>query len=109
LAAAGGPSPAAAIFASPPDWEARFLARTLSDVARVPVKVFVETEAGRWRDGATLVPVPTGVLASAAASARLVVAMGDPERARAFAGGSRPAVVLWAANGPPGDWYVGRP
>jgi hypothetical protein len=101
--------PAAVIFASPPDWEARFLARTLSDVARVPVKVFVETEAGRWRDGATLVPVPTGVLAGAAASARLVVAMGDPERARAFAGGSRPAVLLWPTNGQAGDWYVERP
>jgi len=102
-------APAAVIFASPPDWEARFLARTLSDVARVPVKVFVETEAGRWRDGATLVPVPTSLLTSAAASARLVVAMGDPERARAFAGGSRPAVLLWPTNGQPGDWYVERP
>jgi len=101
--------PAAVIFASPPDWEARFLARTLSDVARVPVKVFVETEAGRWRDGATLVPVPTSLLTSAAASARLVVAMGDPERARTFAGGSRPAVLLWPTNGQPGDWYVERP
>ncbi len=102
-------APAAVIFASPPDWEARFLARTLSDVARVPVKVFVETEAGRWRDGATLVPVPTGLLTSAAASARLVVAMGDPERARAFAGGSRRAVLLWPTNGQPGDWYVEPP
>jgi len=101
--------PAAVIFASPPDWEARFLAHTLSDVARVPVKVFVETEAGRWRDGATLVPVPTGVLATAAASARLVVAMGDPERARTFTGGSRPAVLLWPTNGQAGDWYVERP
>ena len=101
--------PAAVIFASPPDWEARFLAHTLSDVARVPVKVFVETEAGRWRDGATLVPVPTSLLASAAASARLVVAVGDPERARAFTGGSRPAVLLWPTNGQAGDWYVERP
>ena len=101
--------PAAVIFASPPDWEARFLAHTLSDVARVPVKVFVETEAGRWRDGATLVPVPTSLLTSAAASARLVVAMGDPERARAFAGGSRPAVLLWQTNGQAGDWYVEQP
>src|SRR5439155_114868 len=58
--------PAAVIFASPPDWEARFLARTLSDVARVPVKVFVETEPGRWRDGATLAPAATNVLTSAA-------------------------------------------
>ena len=101
--------PAAVIFASPPDWEARFLARTLSDVARVPVKVFVETEAGRWRDGATLVPVATSALSSAAANARLVIAMGDPERARAFTSGSRNAVLFWPTNGQPGDWYVERP
>jgi hypothetical protein len=101
--------PAAVIFASPPDWEARFLARTLGDVARVPVKVFVETEPGRWRDGATLVSVATNVLTSAAANARLVIAMGEPERARAFTTGSRKAVLLWPANGQPGDWYVERP
>src|SRR6266550_4476793 len=40
---------------------------------------------------------------------RLVVAMGDPERARAFAGGSRRAVLLWPTNGQPGDWYVEPP
>jgi hypothetical protein len=100
---------AAVIFASPPDWEARFLARTLSDVARVPVKVFVETEAGRWRDGATLAPVATGLLTSAAASARLVIAIGGPERARAFTSGPRSAVLVWPTNGQPGDWYVERP
>jgi len=101
--------PAAVIFASPPDWETRFLARTLSDVARVPVKVFVETEPGRWRDGATLVPVPASVLSGAAANARLVVAVGSPERARAFTTGPRRAVLLWPTNGQPGDWYVERP
>ncbi len=101
--------PAAVIFASPPDWETRFLARTLGDVARVPVKVFVETEAGRWRDGATLAPVATSVLTSAAANARLVVAMGEPAHARAFTGGSRNALLLWPTNGQPGDWYVERP
>jgi len=101
--------PAAVIFASPPDWDARFLARTLSEVARVPVKVFVETEPGRWRDGATLAPVPTSALSSAAGGARLVVAMGDPERARAFTAASRNAVLLWPTNGQAGDWYVERP
>ncbi|HEV8382476.1 MAG TPA: hypothetical protein VGQ29_12875 [Gemmatimonadales bacterium] len=101
--------PAAVIFASPPDWEPRFLARTLSDVARLPVKVFVETEPGRWRDGATLVPVGTAELTRAAASARLVIATGDPERARAFTGGSRSALVQWFSNGQAGDWYVERP
>src|SRR5207253_4657332 len=34
--------PAAVILASPPDWESRFLAKALRDVARVPVKMFVE-------------------------------------------------------------------
>ena len=101
--------PAAVIFASPPDWEARFLARTLSAVARVPVRVFVETEAGRWRDGATLAPVATSELSRAAAGARLVVAMGEPERARAFTVVSRSAVLLWPTNGQAGDWYVERP
>ena len=101
--------PAAVIFASPPDWEARFLARSLSDVARVPVKVFVETEPGRWRDGATLAPVATADLMRAAAGARLVVATGDPERARAFTTESRNALLLWPTNGRTGDWYVERP
>jgi hypothetical protein len=103
--------PAAVIFASPPDWEARFLARTLSDVARVPVKVFVETEAGRWRDGGTLLPVPPSVLTNAAANARLVIAIGELERARVFTSGGEAshAVLLWPTNGQPGDWYVERP
>ena len=66
--------PAAVLFASPPDWEARFLARTLTDVARVPVKMFVETEPGRWRDAATLAPVPAGDLTRGARNARLTIA-----------------------------------
>ena len=101
--------PVAVIFASPPDWEARFLARTLSDVARVPVKVFVETEPGRWRDGATLAPVAPAELTRAAQGARLVIATGDPERARAFSGSTRGARLLWSTNGQAGDWYVERP
>jgi len=102
--------PAAVLFASPPDWEARFLARTLTDVARVPVKMFVETEPGRWRDAATLAPVPAGDLTRGARNARLTIALGDPERARAFtAASSRGALLLWSTNGQTGDWYVERP
>jgi hypothetical protein len=101
--------PAAVIFASPPDWEARFLARTLTDVARVPVKVFVETERGRWRDAATLAPVAAAELTRAAAGARLVIATGDPERTRAFTGSTSGARLLWATHGQAGDWYVERP
>ncbi|MGE5801219.1 MAG: hypothetical protein ACM358_03095 [Gemmatimonadota bacterium] len=101
--------PAAVVFASPPDWEARFLARTLADVARMPVKVFVETEPGRWRDAATLAPVATGELSRAAANARLLAAVGDPQRARPFIGASRSARLSWPTNGQGGDWYVERP
>ena len=101
--------PAAVIFASPPDWEARFLARTLADVARLPVRMFVETEPGRWRDGATLVPVASGDLTRAAQGARLVIALGDPARARAFTSAAHVARVIWSTNGQPGDWYVERP
>ena len=101
--------PAAVVFASPPDWEARFLARTLADVARIPVKVFVETEPGRWRDAATLAPVATGELSRAAANARLLAAVGDPQRARPFIGASRRARLSWPTNGQGGDWYVERP
>ncbi|HEV2672290.1 MAG TPA: vWA domain-containing protein [Gemmatimonadales bacterium] len=104
--------PAAVIFASPPDWEARFLARTLRDVARMPVKMFVETEAGRWRDAASLAPVATPELIRAAQNARLVVLAGNPERSRAFVAarkGAAAARLSWLTNGQPGDWYVERP
>ena len=103
------PQPAAVIFASPPDWETRFLARTLGDVARIPVKTFVETEPGRWRDAATLAPVGVAELRRAAQGARLVALTGDPERARAFVPASAALLVWPAARGPAGDWYIERP
>jgi len=102
--------PAAVIFASPPDWEARFLARALTDVARVPVKMFVETEPERWRDAATLAAVPSGELTRAATTARLIIAIGDPGRSRPFtAAAPRAALLVWPTNGQAGDWYVERP
>ena len=104
--------PAAVVFASPPDWETRFLARAISDVARVPVKVFVETEPGRWRDGTTLAPVTPAELTRAAQNARIVVLTGDPERSRRVAGTTPPptaARLIWSTGGQPGDWYVDRP
>jgi len=103
------PQPAAVLFASPPDWETRFLARTLGDVARIPVKTFVETEPGRWRDAATLAPVGAADLRRAAQGARLVALAGDPERARAYVPGSAALLVWPAARSQTGDWYVERP
>ncbi|HJS44666.1 MAG TPA: hypothetical protein VJ755_14460, partial [Gemmatimonadales bacterium] len=101
--------PAAVLFASPPDWEARFLARTLNDVARMPIKVFVETEPGRWRDAATLAPVSTTELSRAGQGARLVVLTGQPDRSRAFIASRNAARLIWPAAGQAGDWYVERP
>lgn len=102
------PQPAAVILASPPDWESRFLARTLGDVARVPVKTFVAAEPGRWRDGLTLAPVAGPDVQRAVGAARLIVLSGSlnpPVRLPA-----RAAVLAWsAAGGLDGDWYVQPP
>ncbi|HEY3279438.1 MAG TPA: hypothetical protein VGJ83_02915 [Gemmatimonadales bacterium] len=101
------PQPAVVIFAAPPDWDTRFLARTLADVAQAPVKTFVEAEPGRWRDAAALTPVSPAELSRAARGARLVVLGGKPERARRYAGSA--AVLEWPGGEEPGDWYVERP
>ena len=103
------PQPAAVIFASPPDWETRFLARAIGDVARIPVKTFVETEPGRWRDAATLAPASPADLRRAAQGARLVVLAGDPERSRAQAPATAAQLAWPTGRGQPGDWYVERP
>ena len=103
------PQPAAVVFASPPDWETRFLARALSDVARIPVKTFVETEPGRWRDAATLALATPADMRRAAQGARLVALAGDPERSRAFVPVSAATLVWTTARSQAGDWYVERP
>jgi hypothetical protein len=99
------PRPTAVVLASPPGWEARFFTQTLADVARVPVKLFVETEPGRWRDAATLAPVSVDAVRRAASGARLVALLGDPDRIAPF---RRPGGVVWwpLTGAPSGDWYV---
>jgi len=104
------PPPSVVLLASPPDWETRFLARTLEEVARVPVRTFIEAEPGgqRWRDGGTLeVRAPRDV-ARAVAGAALVIEAGDPASFSRF---SPPrAVLLWPGTQRlEGDWYVQPP
>ncbi|HYS19714.1 MAG TPA: vWA domain-containing protein [Gemmatimonadales bacterium] len=106
------PQPAAVVLAAPPDWESRFLARVLGDVARVPLKLFVETEPGRWRDGGagTLPPVTTVEVARAAAGARLLAELGDPARLASLRlRGADGRLVFAGRNGREGDWYVDPP
>jgi hypothetical protein len=108
-----GPQPAAVVLAAPPDWDARFFGRTLSDVARVPLRTFVQPgAAGGWRDALTLAPLGDAAVQRAVDSARLVVLAGDPERLARVRVPPRAAVVAWptvgqAARG--GDWYVDEP
>ena len=102
------PQPTAVVLASPPGWEARFFTKTLADVARVPVKLFVETEPDRWRDAATLVPVPADQVHRMAAEARMLALIGAPDRLGAF---RRSAGLLWwpLTATSVGDWYVDPP
>lgn len=104
------PQPSVVLLASPPDWETRFLARTLTDVARLPVRTFVETERpGKgWRDGVSLERRPAGEVARAVASAQLVIEAGDPAAFTGFA--PKGAMMLWPTTSRlDGDWYVQPP
>lgn len=102
------PQPTAVVLASPPGWEARFFTKTLADVARVPVKLFVETEPDRWRDAATLVPVPADQVRRMAAGARMLALIGAPDRLGAFR--KRSGLLWWPLTGTSvGDWYVDPP
>jgi len=102
------PQPSVVVIGAPPDWESRFFAKTIADVARVPVKVFVETEPGRWRDGATLAPVAGDAVARAAAGARLLALFGDPRRLATYR--RRAGLIVWPLTGErAGDWYVDPP
>jgi len=104
------PQPSVVLLASPPDWETRFLARTLEDVARVPVRTFIEAEPGRgrWRDGATLEGRAPGDVARAVAGAALVIEAGDPAMVGRFS--PTGAVLLWPSQRRlDGDWYAQPP
>src|SRR5207253_368110 len=104
------PQPSVVLLASPPDWETRFLARTLEDVARVPVRTFIEAEPGgsRWRDAATLESRAQSDVARAVAGAALVIEAGDPATFSRFS--PKGGVLLWPGTRRlDGDWYVQPP
>jgi hypothetical protein len=101
------PQPSVVLLAAPPDWETRFLARTLEDVARVPVRTFIEAEPGgdRWRDATTLESRTPGDVARAVAGAALVIEAGDAPTFSRF--GPKGALLLWPGTRHlDGDWYV---
>jgi len=102
--------PSIVVLASPPDWDTRFLAHALEDVAHAAVKVLVAADPGgtRWRDAATLAAVPAGEVARAVRGAELLVEAGDPATFARVA--SRGAVLLWSpGRRQEGDWYLQPP
>lgn len=97
--------PAAVMLATPPDWDSKFLAQAIGDVAGVPLRVFSETEPGQWSDGTTLAPVSTSAVSAALARARLAILVGEPARVAGLA--TSGAVLEWrTGGGVTGDWYV---
>src|SRR5207237_1173204 len=96
--------------AAPPDWDTRFLAHALEDVAHAAVKVLVAADPGgtRWRDAATLAAVRAGAVARAVRGAELLVEAGDPATFARVA--SRGAVLLWSpGRRQEGEWYLQPP
>jgi hypothetical protein len=97
--------PAAVMLATPPDWDSKFLAQAIGDVAGVPLRVFSETEPGQWSDGATLAPVSASMVSAALARARLAILVGEPARVAGLT--TSGAVLEWrTGGGVTGDWYV---
>jgi hypothetical protein len=97
------PTPGIAVLAVLPDFDARALYRSLVDVANVPVRGFVQLQAGSWRRMEDLSPVTSEVVANAARHADLLAVRGDPGPWKA-AGRAR---LFWLPADQPGDWYVG--
>ncbi|HEX9633325.1 MAG TPA: hypothetical protein VGA02_12770, partial [Gemmatimonadales bacterium] len=96
--------PAAVLVARPLDWEARFLARELADLAPGGVEAFGDLGGGRWVDLRTQARVGAARVESAIRGAAVVLVRGavpGADRAR--------RVWRWSGGGSggmAGDWYV---
>jgi hypothetical protein len=100
-------TPGVVLVASPADWDARFLFRTLADVSALPVRGFVEL-GSEWRAMGTLLPVSDDAVRRAIRGADLLVLKGRAVARAADARGR--ALWLWpsgAGSAPErGDWYL---
>jgi hypothetical protein len=99
-------TPGIVLVATPGDWDARALYRTLVDVAELPVRGYVELGPGRYRGMHDLKPVTEEAVRRAAAGADLLVVKGDP--GNLVRGGGARGLWLWpsATNAIAGDWYI---
>jgi hypothetical protein len=99
---------AVALFSESPDWDFRWLGRTLRSARATPVRSFVRVAEGPWRDAATLAPVSEAAARAAAQEAALVIAHGPEAAIEAIARLARRGVWRWPTGGgaQTGDWYV---
>jgi len=103
------PAPGIVMLASPPDWDSRFLYRTMRDVSELPVRGFLEIQAGVWCDMDRLREVPASAVRRAAQGADLLVLKGSPAGP---AVGLRPrGLWLWPSGSGgeaqlAGEWYA---
>ncbi|MGH7659240.1 MAG: hypothetical protein ACREL6_13475, partial [Gemmatimonadales bacterium] len=102
-------APGVVLLAGPPDWDSRFLFRTLADVAQLPTRGYVQLTADQWWNMEDLSPAPAAEVRRAARGADLLVLKGGTDEF-AQSTGAR-GVIYWAsgANGAAlvsGDWYV---
>jgi hypothetical protein len=99
-------TPGVVLLANPGDWDARFLYRTLREVADLPVKGYVRLDADRWRGMDDLKEVPEAVVRAAARGADVLVLRGASAGLEAE---SRARGILrWPAGAGEGggDWYL---
>jgi hypothetical protein len=99
-------TPGVVVLANPGDWDARFLYRTLREVAELPVKGFVRLDADRWRAMDDLKEVSGDAVLTAVRGADLLVVRGAS--AGLDAGTRARGVLRWpeGEDGDSGDWYV---
>lgn len=100
-------TPGVVFVANPADWDARFLFRTIREVAALPVRGYVRIGES-WRSMADLKPVSEDVMRQAIRGADLVVLKGHAIDRAGDARGR--GVWLWpsglGATAQEGDWYL---
>lgn len=97
------PTPGLVLVATTPDWDARFMFRTLREVSAAPVRGYVMLTPGQWHRMDNLRPVAAPEVMAAARQADLLVVRGDTTAWHTL-GRAR---LLWPAGGTAGDWYAG--
>ena len=100
-------TPGVVFVADPADWDARFLFRTIRDVAAIPARGYVRIGDG-WKSMTDLKPVAEDVMRQAIRAADLVVLKGNAVSRVNDARGR--GIWLWPGGsqepGQEGDWYL---